>query len=282
MSARRLGAITLGSLALAIGLAGAALGVATRKPPSENTADDIDACVRENFPGDSMVQTVTMVMKDHVGAERTLEAEMFWEKDPETQLSNVLLSFENPPELRCAAVLVRGKEPQNDMFMYLPELGKVRRITQRMVSGNMMGTTFSYDDFSRLQGMISSLENERLADEQIDGRPAYVTQARPQAGGDYDRIRSLIDRETCVPLRVEFYEKGGDEPVKVLTVDPAKVTEEKSHWIPREVRMEDISGGSSTRLVIEKLAVSVPIDRKIFSERGLVQRGRCRAALPRY
>ena len=282
MSSGSLAKLTFATAMLALCNAAASFAAAIGNAPSERTAAEIDACVRQNFPDDSMIQTVSMVMTDAVGAERTLEAEMFWEKDPTTRLSNVLLRFENPPELRCSAVLVVGKEPENDMFMYLPEIGRVRRITQRMVSGNMMGTSFSYDDFSRLQGMISSLESERLADEQVAGRAAFVTESRAQPGADYERIRSLIDQETCVPLRVEFHRNGGPEPVKVLTVDPAKLVEEKSHWIPREIHMQDIAGRTTTRLVIEKLKVGVPIDRKLFSERGLVQQGRCRAAFTRY
>jgi len=278
-SLRCLVAITFGPAALASCLASAALGVAERKPASDSTAEDINACVRQNFPDASMVQSVSMVMTDSQGSERKLEAEMFWEKDPATELSHVLLSFENPPELRCAAVLVREKKPENDMFMFVPELGKVRRITNRMVSGNMMGTTFSYDDFSRLQGMISNLETERLADDQVSGHPVFVTQSRPTPGSEYDSIRSLIDQETCVPLRVEFYPQGAEKPAKVLTVDRAKVSAKKSHWIPREIQLEDLAGSTSTRLVVEKLEINVPIDRKRFSETELLRRGRCRAAM---
>jgi outer membrane lipoprotein-sorting protein len=222
-----------------------------------------------------------MVTKDRAGTERTLEAEMFWQKDPETDLSNVLLTFDSPPELRGAALLVLGRKPQNDMFMYLPELGKPRRITESMVSGNLLGTDFTYDDFSRLQGMISNRQTERLADEQVAGRAAYVTLARPISGSDYDRIRSLIDRETCVPLRIEFYEKGGQEPVKLLTVDPAKVSEEKSHWIPRELQLANERDGTSTQVVIEKVELSVPINRKCFSVVELERQGGCQV-LPRY
>jgi hypothetical protein len=78
-------------------------------------------------------------------------------------------------------------------------------------------------------------------------------------------------------LRVEFYEKGGQEPVKLLTVDPAKVSEEKSHWIPRELQLANELAGTSTRLVIEKLELSVPINRKCFSVVELERQGRCRA-----
>src|SRR5262245_38334546 len=194
--------------------------VGAEKPPADLSAQEIQDCVQKNFPSDSMIQTMKMVMKDRMGVERLLEADMFWEKDPATQLSKVLLQFDNPPELRCAAVLVLEKSPgPNDMFMFLPELGKVRRITTSMVNGSMLGTDFSYEDFARLQGMVGSLETERVPDEPVDGRTAFVTLAKPSEGTDseYDRIRSAIDQKTCVPLRVEFFQKGAEEPAKVLT-----------------------------------------------------------------
>jgi hypothetical protein len=256
----------------------------TQKAPSEMSGKEIEQCVQQNFPDDSMVQSVKMLMKDRLGVERTLAAEMFWEKDQQTRLSNVLLVFDDPPELRGAAVLVREKKPQNDMFMFLPELGKTRRITTQMVSGNMMGTDFSYDDFQRMQGMIAGLASEREADEQVGGRAAYVTLARPAAdsGSEYERIRSVIDQQTCVPLRVEFFEKGGAGPAKVLTVDPAKVSEEKSGWMPRELQMQDLANETSTRLVIEKLQVSVPIPKKRFSQTELERQGRFGPQWSRY
>jgi hypothetical protein len=280
MLARALGSLLL----LSFAAAPAAADVETKKPPAAMSAEEIQHCVQQNFPDDSMTQTMKMVMKDRMGVERLLEAEMFWEKDQATRLSKVLLKFDNPPELRGAAVLVIEKKPVNDMFMFLPELGKTRRITSSMVSGNMMGTDFTYEDFARLQGMIGHLDAERAADEQVAGRAAFVTGARPAEGveSDYERIRSAIDQETCVPLRVEFFQKGLAEPAKVLTIDPTRLAAVKSGWMPRELRMEDVRGGTSTNLVIDKLEVSVPIDRKLFSQSELDKQGRFGPAVSRY
>ena len=44
------------------------------KLTSQSTANDIDVCVQQNFPDDSMVQTLRLVTKDRAGDERTLEA----------------------------------------------------------------------------------------------------------------------------------------------------------------------------------------------------------------
>jgi hypothetical protein len=278
MLARALGSLLL----LSFAAAPAAADVETKKPPAAMSAEEIQHCVQQNFPDDSMTQTMKMVMKDRMGVERLLEAEMFWEKDQATRLSKVLLKFDNPPELRGAAVLVIEKKPVNDMFMFLPELGKTRRITSSMVNGNMMGTDFSYEDFARLQGMIGSLEATRAPDEQLAGRAVFVTESVPAAAdSEYQRIRTLVDQQTCVPLRVEFFHKGVAEPVKALSVDPANVAEVKTGWMPREMRMEDLRGGTSTDMVIEKLEVSVPIPKKMFSQTELDRQGRFGAAVTR-
>lgn len=247
----------------------------TVKDPASMTAQEIQHCVQRNFPDDSMIQTLKMVSLDRLGVERVLEAEMWWQKNQDTRLSNVLMTFDNPPELRGASVLVIEKKPQNDMFMFLPELGKTRRITSQMVQGNMMGTDYSYEDFQRMQGLLSGLESKRLPDETIAERKAFVTESAPADGSsEYSRIRSWIDHETCVPLQVEFFGKDSPEPVKRMTTKPDSVSKEKTGWFPREIAMKDLRTETATTIVIEKLQVSVPIERKRFSQSELERQGR--------
>ena len=253
----------------------APLSAQTVRDPAVATAAEIQQCVQQNFPDDSMVQTVKMVSIDRLGVERVLEADMWWQKNQETRLSSVLLTFDNPPELRGASVLVIEKKPQNDMFMFLPELGKTRRITTQMVQGNMMGTDYSYEDFQRLQGMLSSLESKRLPDETLVGRKVYVTESVPSdPTSEYNRIRSWVDQETCVPLQVEFFSKGTEGPVKRMTTKQESVSKEKTGFIPREVAMKDLRTETATTIRIEKLQVGVAIDRKHFSQAELDRQGR--------
>lgn len=267
---------------LCCALAGAAS--AASRLPAEATAEDIQACVQKNFPNDSMIQTVKMVSVDRMGIEKVLEAEMFWEKDAESQLSKVLMKFDNPPELRGAAVLVIEKKPQNDMFMFLPELGKTRRITSQMVQGNMMGTDFSYEDFQRLQGMLTSLTGKRLDDETLFERKAFVTESLPSdPTSEYTRVRSWIDQETCVPIQVELFTKASaDEPAKRMTMDPKAFSHEKEAVFPRQIAMQDLRTETSTTIVIEKLQLSVPIERKRFSTGELERQGRFGPSTTRY
>ena len=255
-----------------------------KKAAGSMTAEEIQHCVQENFPDDSMVQTLDMILKDRTGVERLLEADLFWQKDDSTKLSRVLLTFDNPPDLRSASILVIEKKPTNDMFMYLPELKKVRRITSQTVNGNMMGTDFTYEDFMRVQGMVGNFDLERAADEQVTDRSSFVTvsRAKPGTESDYESIRSLVDQETCVPLRVEFFKKELPEPVKILTVDPKKIDSVESGWMPSELHMQDLRRGTSTTVVVQKIEVGVPIPKKIFTQTEMERHGRFGAPVKRY
>jgi hypothetical protein len=247
----------------------------TVRDPATMTASEIQECVQQNFPDDSMIQTLKMISVDRQGVERVLEAEMWWQKNQETHLSNVLMVFDNPPELRGASVLVLEKRPQNDMFMFLPELGKTRRITSSMVNGNMMGTDYSYEDFQRMQGLITSLESKRLPDETLAGRKTFVTDSVPSdPASEYNRVLSWVDHETCVPLQVEFFAPGSEGPVKRMTIDAASVSKEKSGYMPHKIAMNDLRTETATTIQIEKLQVSVPIERKRFSQAELDKQGR--------
>jgi hypothetical protein len=193
------------------------------------------------------------------------------------------MKFDNPPELRGAAVLVIEKKPQNDMFMFLPELGKVRRITSQMVQGNMMGTDFSYEDFQRLQGLLTNLDSKRLADETLFERKVFLTESAPSdPSSEYTRVRSWIDQETCVPLQVELFTKGSEDPAKRLTMDPKSFSQEKAGVFPRSIAMQDLRSETSTTLVIEELQLGAPIPRKRFSTAELERQGRFGPATTRY
>lgn len=238
------------------------------------TAEQIDACYRGNFPESTAVQTIALRATDRIGAETISRGTLSWKKF-ENGRSKVLLHFAQPAELRGARLLLIEKADRNDMFMYLPALDRVKRVTQHMTSGSLFGTDFNYEEFERVQGIAAEAPAEREDDDTADGRAAYVIVARPtrEQNSTYERIRTWIDKETCVALRTEFFERG-EKPRKVMTTDFSKVSESGGVWVPREIVMLDHRDQTQTRLVIEEVEVGVEVPRKTFSERALVSGGR--------
>jgi len=236
------------------------------------TAEAIDACYRANFPRISSVQTVSMNAKDRIGAITSSRAKLYWKRFPDDR-SKVLMKFFKPAELRGAGLLMIEKQGRNDMLLYLPELGRVKRITKHMNSSSVFGTDFSYEEFERIQGIANEAPTTRLADSVVEERPTYVLEVHPaEEDSAYERIKSWVDKETCVALRSEFYERG-DSPRKVMTADLTALTREGEIWMTRDMLMRDLRDETETLMRIEEVDVGADVPRKYFSERYLVQSG---------
>ena len=239
------------------------------------TAQEIEDCVSGSMPDTTSVQTITFKVKDRIGAVVETKAKIHAKKF-EDGLSKLMIRFFLPADLRGAGLLMLEKEKEEfaDMFIYLPELRRTKRVTTRMVSGSMFGTDFSYEDFERLQGFVNDAASERLEDAEIDGKQVYVIQTRPSedSGSGYQRVVQYVDREMCVPLKTELFERE-ERPRKVMTTDRSAVTREGESWIPRLVLMRDLRDETETKLVIEEVEVGGEIRQKMFSQSELERGG---------
>ena len=128
------------------------LPAASAPAEEAKTAEQIQACVEANLPEKSSVQSIALRSKDRLAAITESKAVLHWKKSEDGR-SRVLIEFSQPEDLRGASVLLlERKQPgERDMFMYLPELRTVKRITSRMVTGSMFGTDFSYEDFEMIE-----------------------------------------------------------------------------------------------------------------------------------
>jgi hypothetical protein len=227
--------------------------------------DEVEACVRGNVPDSAIVQTIVLRSKDRLGAVTQSRATVY-RRPFEEHRSRVLLRFREPPDMRGAGVLIIETEDDPEMFLYMPELRRVRRITKHTVSGSLFGTDFTYEEFERLQGIVNDADRVRLPDAVASDRSVYVVEARP--GGEkrsaHERVVSYVDQDRCVPVKVEFFEKG-DRLRKRLTADPAAITREGETFVPRRYLMEDVRDGTETELIVEEIEVGARIPKSKLS-----------------
>lgn len=234
------------------------------------TAAEIEACVAANMPKQSSVQTVALRAKDRIGAVTESKAKIYWKKFEDGR-SRVLIEFFLPPDLRGASVLLLDrKQGERDIFMYVPELRSVKRITTHMVSGSIFGTDFSFEDFELIEDYAGKAETERKEDAQVDGAPAWVLESRPAAGefSGYTRVVEYIDPATCTRIKVELFE-AGDKLRKVASSDRKTLTKVDGLSYAPSLTLRDLSEGTETELAIEKVEVGVEIPAKLFSQANL-------------
>jgi hypothetical protein len=254
---------------LSIAIASAALSLAIASGATAKTAEEIEACVKANLPPETSVQTITLKTHNRMDEITSAEVKLYWKRLDEDH-SNVMMRFEAPLDRRGSALLMLQKQDTTDMFMYLPELDRTRRVTGRMLEGSMFGTDFTYEQFQRLQGLAEDVLVERLDDVDMDGATHFVLEhtPRPVKGARKERVVNYIDPEKCIQMRTEFFDGEGD-PRKVLLVDSGSIEHDSGLWIPRKVTMKDMRDGTETDLHIEKLEIGVDIPRKTFNQSSL-------------
>jgi outer membrane lipoprotein-sorting protein len=255
-----------------VGLLSAVLFALPVARASAADVEEVDRCVRGNLPEKSSIQTVELVTRDRTGSKRTLAGEIKWKVFPK-ELSRTLIAIESPPDVRGSAYLMIEKEAGDEMFVFLPDMGRVRRIHPSSASGSLFGTDFSYEDLRYLQRISGQAGAERLADAEEAGRKLFVIRVVPSATEQsaYQKIVAFVDQQNCVPLKIEFYDKGGDLQ-KVVAVDPETIRREGRGWMPHTVSIKDLRNESETRLQVRKIQLDPQIDDRVFTVTALERR----------
>jgi hypothetical protein len=228
---------------------------------------EVRECVDRNLPQRTARQELVLERRVEGTEARRLETTLLWKRD-ENGMSRVRVTVDAPQAERGTAFLLIEREGEDDMFSYLPEFRKVRRITSRAITGSFLGTDLSYEDFQELQGLADHAQVERLPDASIDGRAAYVLEGTAEAGNEssYERVRSYFDRETCVLLRAEMSGRGVDRQVEVAWADVERVG---AHWVPKQLVLRDRQKGTETRLTIGKIEWDIELADRLFTETAL-------------
>lgn len=254
-------------LAMAAGVSAGAAGAAT--------LEEVQACVSANNPKKTLRQSQTLVVADRGGRERRLEMDFEMKRFAENRSKSVL-RVTSPPDMRGSAVLViENKGRPSDIFSYLPELGKTRRLNSRSLSSSVFGSDFSYQDLDYMENLLGGSDQKVLPDSEVNGRPVHVVESRTQgeAVGAYERVVTFIDADRCVLVRAEM--RGNEDRIlKTMTVDPEKVVARGDAWEVTEVRVDDPSRETHSVLRIEESETDVKIKDAVFTRGALERRGR--------
>ncbi len=157
-----------------------------------------------------------------------------------------LMIFDAPVDVQGTTMLTFShKVDDDDQWMYLPALKRVKRIASDNKSGSFMGSEFSYEDFASQE--VEKYTYKYLRDEVYEGQPCFVVERYPvNKYSGYKRQITWIDKAEYRPLKIEFYDRK-DSLLKTLTFKGYKQYLKK-HWRPDEMFMLNHQTDKSTLL----------------------------------
>lgn len=229
------------------------------------TADEIlDEVEGTAFVGSGRA-TIELVTINARGQERSHRLAFYRQETPHG--ANQLLEYLTPADVAGTKFLTIDEEDETLMWLYLPALGRERRIAGSAAQDNFMGTDFTFEEIGSIGTFSKDYAAERLPDETYEGRDVYVLQLVPTgADSKYSAVKLWVWHEHFVPLRIEFYNRqGGLE--KLLLNEDLRVNEQ-GRWQPYLITMRNENTGSRT--VIRVLETSdEPVPDEYFTLRYL-------------
>lgn len=195
-----------------------------------------------------------------------------WGKD-EGELTSMVMVFRSPASVKDTRYLqIENEDRDDDKWIYLPALKRVRRIASSEGDKSFMGSDASYDDMETRD--VERDHHELLREERFASWDCYVVKAwaKDPADSQYSHRITWFDKASFVPVKVEMYDKH-EELLKVLSVE--KLEQVQGYWTPMQTLMKNVQTGHSTRLSFKKLVYDEPLPEALFTT-AFLETGRVR------
>ncbi len=237
------------SKAVAAALCGAllALPAAAASPEERGLAIAQEAERRNDGFGDTSA-TMQMILRNRQGEEskREIRSKALEVKDDGDKS---LIIFDQPKDVEGTALLTYShKTADDDRWLYLPALKRVKRIAGNNKAGPFMGSEFAFEDLGSQE--IEKYSYKYLRDETLDGQHCFVIERYPvDADSGYTRQVVWMDQAEYRPLKIEFYDRK-QSLLKTLAFKDYQQYLAK-YWRPGRLDMVNHQTGKSTTLLFK-------------------------------
>jgi len=225
-------------------------------------AESIVKSSRNRIKADTVSMRSRMVIqaKDGSTSERVIDN---YSKDGPNGARNIII-FKEPASVAGSRFLtMAAKNGPDDRWIFLPSLGKVRRIASSEGSGSFMGTDFSYDDISATSRGAELDAHTLLREENFNGSACYVIQSVPKDGSfQYSKMVQWITKDTFIIMKIELYDKKN---TLVKTVEMSGVKTIQDRLTVTVTKMTTHAAGTSTTITYEIVKYNDPIPEGVFT-----------------
>jgi len=182
-----------------------------------------------------------------------------------------LVIFDEPRDVAGTAFLnFTHRTGNDDQWLYLPALRRVKRISSSNKSGPFMGSEFAYEDISSQE--VDKYTYAFIEETTVNGEPAFLIERYPvDERSGYTRQRVWYDQAEYRVQQIEFFDRK-DELLKTLTYhDYRQYVDE--FWRADRFEMVNHQTGKSTTLEFSDYQFQTGLTDRDFDQSSL-QRAR--------
>ena len=245
-------------------------------PASADSLPDGEALVKlvnALDEGDFVTRKIHMKMIDRRNKERerfTVSLRKYFGEDKKT-----IIFYEKPSIVKDTAFLTfdyKDEVKDDDQWLYLPAMRKVRRISASDRGDYFLGTDFTYEDIKK-EGKIAIEDYSYLTtgEEVIDGTNTYVIEAtvsdrQTATELGHSKVIIWIDSEIYLIRKSLYFDLKGNELKTVSTSDVRMVD---GIWTRHNFHVQNHKTGHQTIFTVSDVDYTSPVPDRIFTKQGL-------------
>jgi hypothetical protein len=221
------------------------------------------------FPAKNMVAEFTIDITNADGSKLERKGRSV-RATREDSLSDRLFVITQPRSISGMTLLSKDvvDGPANQ-WLYLPAYRRVRRVAIHGAGDAFVGSDFYYADLARVR--IEAGGHSLKGETSVSGRLCILVETRHEdAQLPYGRTVSALDKETALPMRVEYFDRK-DVLVKVGTID--SVESHAGHPTPVALTMRNEATGSRSRILLDSVLYDSDLDEGMFTVERLEEQG---------
>jgi len=171
--------------------------------------------------------------------------------------------FKTPLDVQGTKMLTWSHKDRNDdQWLYLPALRRVKRISSSGKTASFMGSEFSYEDLgSQEVEKYKHLFIRKILNEK--NNITWIIEKRPLLKSGYSKIKVWIDKNTMNPSKMEYYDRK-EKLLKIAMFQDYKTykTKGKTFFRPAFIHMTNVQTKKQSKMIWEQraLGISFPAD----------------------
>ena len=258
-------------LTLTLGVALLSNALMADDPKARAIMEKVDA----RDEGDTLEQDMQMILIDSRGNKRVRNIKSYSKKHGKDDYQ--VMFFKSPADVKNTAFLTydyKDKNKDDDQWLYLPALKKVKRIPGSDKSSSFMGSDFSYSDMTKTN--INDFNYKFLKDTKVRGHAAWMIESTPRTKKvrketGYTKSIQVVRKDNYVVTRTIGFMRGG----KKKYMDAPRIHKQSGIWIVDEMSMTTKKGKKTLHKTILKFShtkLNKPISDSQFTTRR-IQKG---------
>lgn len=156
----------------------------------------------------------------------------------------------------------------NQLWIFSPATDRVVQLSGHMLRQSVMGSDMSYEDMMSDRPLLEQYKAEVTGEEVVDGRKTWVVSLTAIVEDvNYHAQKMWVDQERFVPLKVEFFAKGGKLLKRMTFADVQRI---QGRWYPKTIVYKDmLKEGKGTKMNILGIQFDATIPVGVFNKANL-------------